>query len=407
MWGAMLCLVALPAAAGTVTGMVRNGTTGQPAAGVEVDLLLLKNGMENVGSTKTDAQGLYRLENADIGQQMMLVRAVYLGVDYLQPIPPKEASAKINIKVYERTANPDAFEVLHHIIAVEPQGGSLLVGEEFDIENKTNPPKSYYRSDGSFEFQLPKGAQLNQVEAWGPSNMPVVQGTVGKGNNRYAIIFPFRPGSNGVRLSFKLNYAGNQATLRLPSLYPATVAMLLAPPTVTVNAAGFSPSGSEHGWSVYSRQGITAGKTMVVSLSGTGPPPSDNGGGSGGAGGAAPVAEVLPPRLNSVRGVLIGGFAALFLLGVFFLWWKSRSTVPAVATAGTPAATPVATPPASVAAQPIEQPNGGQSLRQSVDEIKETLFRLELRRQAGTLPEDEYLSQRQRLEKALRELVRG
>ncbi len=405
-----LTLAALPALAGTVTGVVRNGTTGKVASGVEVTLLQLQNGMQPVITTKTDAQGRFKIDNALIGQQMMLLQAVFDGVDYHAPLPPGQPDANVKINVYEPTTDRSAFRVLHRIIALEPQGTSLMVGEEFDIENKTKPPKSYFRPKGSFEFQLPKGAQLNQVEAWGPSNMPVVQGTVGEGHNRYAIIFPFRPGNNGVRFSFKLDYSADQAMLRLPSIYPTMMSMLLAPPAVKVDAAGFSPAGSEHGWSVYSNQGSKPGTELAISVSGTGPPPSDNSGqgqsadaqGSESSGTGGPVAEALPPRLNSLRGILIGGFVALFVLGAFFLWWKSRNPIAVATPAGGTGTATVPTP------QTVQQVGSGESsLRNSVDEIKETLFRLELRRQAGTLAESEYLVQRQRLEKALRDLVKG
>ena len=43
----------------------------------------------------------------------------------------------------------------------------------------------------------------------------------------------------------------------------------------------------------------------------------------------------------------------------------------------------------------------------SLDALKDTLFRLELRRQAGTISEEEYAKERARAEKVLRDLVRG
>jgi hypothetical protein len=43
----------------------------------------------------------------------------------------------------------------------------------------------------------------------------------------------------------------------------------------------------------------------------------------------------------------------------------------------------------------------------SLDALKERLFRLELRRQAGTITEQEYAQERARAEKILRDLVRG
>jgi hypothetical protein len=43
----------------------------------------------------------------------------------------------------------------------------------------------------------------------------------------------------------------------------------------------------------------------------------------------------------------------------------------------------------------------------SLDALKDTIFRLELRRQAGTISEEEYKQERARAEKVLRDLVRG
>ena len=46
-------------------------------------------------------------------------------------------------------------------------------------------------------------------------------------------------------------------------------------------------------------------------------------------------------------------------------------------------------------------------VRLSLDDLKDTLFRLELRRQAGTISEDDYARERARMEGVLRSLVRG
>ncbi len=406
-----LLIAAAPAMAGTVKGVVTNGTTGKVAADTPVILLKLENGMQDVAQTKTDAQGRFHLSYPTIGQQPMLLRAVFHGVFYHSPIPPGSTDANINISVYDPTTDPGAFQVLHHIIALEPRGTNLLVGEEYDIQNKSKPPKTFYRAKGNFSFMLPAGANLGQVEAWDSSGMPVVQGTIDKGNNRYAIDFPFLPGDNGVRFSYEVSYPSSQTTLQLSSLYSAGAAMLLVPPAVNISANGFSAAGSEHGWTVYSRSTVGAGVPLTISVSGSGPPPGQNadasgGDNSGGQGGApTPVAQALPPRLNGLKWILIAGFGSLFLLGAAFLWWKSRQL--AVAPSGAAVAgAPASAPPPPVAPAPA-QPAGEQQLRQSVDEIKETLFRLELRRQAGTLSEEEYQVQRQRMEKALRDLVKG
>jgi len=70
------------AAAPNITGTVTNGTTGKPAAGDEVTLLSLSQGMQEVGSTKTDAQGRFSMAApADPGVPHM-VRVTHGGVNY-------------------------------------------------------------------------------------------------------------------------------------------------------------------------------------------------------------------------------------------------------------------------------------------------------------------------------------
>jgi hypothetical protein len=46
-------------------------------------------------------------------------------------------------------------------------------------------------------------------------------------------------------------------------------------------------------------------------------------------------------------------------------------------------------------------------VRGSLDELKDILFKLELRREAGTITEAEYISERDRVQQILRDLVKG
>ncbi len=55
----MLSLSLASAAAQTLTGTVTNGTTNKPAAGDEVILINLANGMDVAANTKADSSGKY------------------------------------------------------------------------------------------------------------------------------------------------------------------------------------------------------------------------------------------------------------------------------------------------------------------------------------------------------------
>ncbi len=319
----------------------------------------------------------------------MLVRVNYRGVNYHQNVPPGRDTA--DIKIFEPTSDPNVLRVASHLIAVQPNGSLLLVGEEYSVHNRSKPPAAFYKAEGTFSFVVPEGGELTQVSAWGPAGMPVVQGTIEKGKNGYAIAFAFRPGENGVRVSYQLPYGTHQATLHNSSPYAADRLLVLAPPTLQVQGPGLGPAGTRRGWNVLARDAVRAGELVEFSVAGTAPPPAATetaespapGGGPPGPGVSGTV-RVLPERLDDLKWVLIGGFAALFALGAVFLWRKPRGK--ALARAG-----------AKV----------DRAVRNSLDEIKDTLFRLELRKQGGTISEEEYARERARAEKVLRDLVKG
>jgi hypothetical protein len=410
---AILILAALASAAavsaGTVSGIVHNGTTNKPQAGAEVILLQLQGGMEAVATTKADAQGHFQFDRPELGAQPMLLRVPYRGVNYHEPVPPGATTA--NVEIFGNTQDAGTIQITHQEIVFQPNGQSLLVGEEFIVENQTRPPVAFFRADGTFTFSIPVGAQLNQVSAWGASGMPLVQGTIDKGENKSAIAFPFRPGQNGVRMSFEMPYPSNETTVHTTAPYRAQRILLVVPPTVQVLSAGFQPAGSEQGWNIYSRENVAANTPLDISVTGTAPPPSSGSGDSAAAGdaqnpsvnsradeGAESGGTLLPGRLEDVRWILTGGIAALFALGLALLIRKPA--------AKEPAATAKAAKKTKKDSSPVLA-DVDRQVSSSLDEIKENLFRLELRRQAGTISEDEYARQRGRAEKILRDLVRG
>jgi hypothetical protein len=404
--------------AATVTGVVRNGTSGRPASGVDVVLIQLQGEMQSVASTKTDAQGNYTLDHAAAGREAMLVRAVYRGVNFHQPLPPGRDTA--DLTVYEPTDDPKTVQVDSRVLVFQPNGATLLIGEEYGLQNSSQPPRAYFNPQGNFDFELPEGAELSQVSSWGPSRMPVVQGTINRGNRKYAIAYALQPGENGVRLSYQAPYAANQATLRFFSPYAAERLLLVAPPSLQIESAGFSPAGQEQGFSLYTREGIAAGLPFEVSISGTAPPPTTGGQGGQVASGGSAAIQVLPNRLDSLKWFFLGGFAVLFGLGVMFIWRRPvavgaeggvvvaptggslgpRSTRKRASRPPAPAAAVVTGETAAPTAAGVEQ-----EVEQSLDGLKDKLFRLELRRQAGTISDEEYARERTLTEKVLRELV--
>src|SRR5712664_1514948 len=218
----LLCALLLAplaiAEAGTVHGTVVNGTTGKPAAGIDLVLIQLQGGMQEVAHSKSGVQGEFTFDHPGLGAQPMLVRAVYHGVRFNHALPPGSTTAQVDI--YESSQDAKTINVPSHVVIFQPNGAKMIVGEEYEIENKSQPPMAYYKAEGSFDFALPENSQLQQVAAAGPAGMPVAQLPIDKKNNHYSIAFAFRPGENSVRYSYELPYPGNAATVKLPTIYP-------------------------------------------------------------------------------------------------------------------------------------------------------------------------------------------
>ncbi|OLC98603.1 MAG: hypothetical protein DMG35_06490 [Acidobacteria bacterium] len=420
------------AQAGTVRGTVKNGTTGQPAAGVELTLVQPMGGMQELAHAKSGPQGEFTFDHPNLGAQPMLVRASYHGINFNSAVPP--GSSTVQVDIFEPSNDPKTINVPSHVVIFQPRDSTLIVGEEYQIENKSQPARAYYRTEGSFDFALPQKGQLQQVAATGPAGMPVVQLPIDKKNNRYSIAYAFRPGESSVRYSYELPYADNAASVKIPAIYPGGRLLIVAPPSVQISGDGLVASGQEQGMNLYVREDVPAGTLVAVNVSGTAPFPSGDANGrtdqgpqgrdaqeSGGESGGATI-QAVPGRLDVLKWPLIGLFALVFGVLAFLLARKPVVAIAGadIAAANVPAANAKksklkpgsASPNAPVTAK--GSPNGPSNLAEvdaaigtSLDALKESLFRLELRHQAGTISEEEYARERARAEKVLRDLVRG
>jgi Carboxypeptidase regulatory-like domain len=414
--------VANIAQAGTVHGTVKNGTTGKPAPGVAVMLIQLQGGMQPVANTQSDAQGQFTFDNPGLGAQPMLVRAVYRGINFHQPVPPGKSD--VEVAVYEPTKDAKAIAVTTRVVFFQPNGTTLIVGEEYSLQNDTKPPEAYFRADGNFEFSVPEGAQLQQVAASGPAGMPVVQAPIDKSKGHFAIAYAFRPGENTVRYSYEIPYPNNTATIKIPaSAYVVRRLLVVAPPSVQIAGEGLQAGGQEQGMAIYGRENLAANTTLAVNISGSAPPPGANSATDQGqpgqeAQGAAASANIqqVPGRLDVLKWPLVAGFVGIFAVGAILL---ARKPV-AVTVAPPENSTDQLTQPnprshPKKASSPDAQGNGSApsmenlnaAVATSLEYLKDQLFRLELRHQAGTIPDDEYAAERARAEKVLRDLVRG
>ena len=185
---AVVCCVMLGAGAAsatTFTGTVHNGTTGKPAANVDVVLLSLAGNMESVANTKTDAQGKYQLSYNSPGQMPLLVRAIYKGVNFHAMMPPGTSTADVN--VYEPSTSASTVQMPTRLIVFQPNGSALGVDEIYSVQNSSAPPLAYFKNDGDFEFVTPDGADKVQVSAQGQAFSAALN-LVTRGNRQTVVL---------------------------------------------------------------------------------------------------------------------------------------------------------------------------------------------------------------------------
>ncbi len=421
------------AAAGTLSGTVINRTTGKPTPNIDLTLLSPTQGMRELGSAKSDAEGHFTVTNESIGMAPVLVRATYHDVSYNTFAPPGRPN--VDVEIYELSKDIKTITVASHIVIFQPGNDKLIGAEEYVIQNTSQPPEAYFRTEGNFEFAIPPDAKLQQVATVNASGMSVQQASIDKGKGLIAIAYPFRPGETSIRLSYELPYPGNTANLKLTAIYPGVKTLVVVPPGVTVTGDGLTAAGQEQGMFLFAHEPLSAKASFNVKVSGVMTPQAAEAGGdsqTAGQGGMPQEGnsrtqtqdvQAVPGRLNDFKWplftLLLAGFAGLaILLGrkkvVFVPGFADEHDAPIPApskkTAKSKSAPAAAAAISELATQPVLTASVASISAQvnaNLETLKDEVFRLELRKQAGTISDQDYAREKARVEKLLRDLVRG
>src|SRR5438445_1977558 len=230
---ATFSLMLASAAAQTLSGTVTNGTTGKPAAGDEVILINLTTTMEIAANTKADSNGKFSFKLTG-GSGPHLIRAVHQGVTYHQIAPPGVSSVEVN--VYDVATKVSGLTITADVIRFQADSGSMQGVRLFVVNNQSSPAKTQM-NDHNFEFYVPPGAKVEQVQARAPNGQPIRAEVVPQAEkNRYAINFPLRPGETQFQLEFTLPYSG-EIKIDPKPLYPAEHLVVVLPKTMQFKAA--------------------------------------------------------------------------------------------------------------------------------------------------------------------------
>jgi hypothetical protein len=413
-----LLILSLAAAAQTLTGTVTNATTNKPAAGDEVILINLSNGMDVAANTKADSKGKFSFTLKD-GPGPHLIRAVHQGVTYHQMAPPGTNSVEVN--VYDVAKKVPEIQVTADVMRFQADSGTLQGVRLFAVNNASAPPKTQM-NDHNFEFYLPEGAKIDQAQAKAPNGQPIAaEATPQSEKNRYAVVFPLRPGETQIQVQFTMPYSGSLKFDPKP-LYPAEHVVVVLPKTMqfeAANAAQFQAMNdpSQGDTTVQVAQQTQPAQALTFTIKGTGTinesPQQVAAGAAQGQGqgmsnrpgGGLGTPIDTPDPLQQYRWWILGGFAIVLAAGGWYVTKRQTAAATATASAG-PAATPASqsrVAPRAAAAAPAPQTASAPATKSAMllEALKEEMFQLELERRQGKITPAEYEKAKAALDQTL------
>lgn len=402
---ASLILLATAANAATLTGTVTNGTSSKPSAGDQVILIKLAAGMEQAAQAKTDAQGHYSLNFNDEGAPH-LVRVIHQGVMYHQPAPPGTKTA--DVTVYDVSPKVSGVKAVADLMYLQASKGDLAIMRLFAVDNTSQPPRTQM-NDADFEFYVPEGAEIEDAQAQTAGGQWVnTTPSPQKEKNRYAFVFPIRPGQTQFRVTYHVAYTG-KATVNPREIYPLQHFVAIMPRTL-----GFTPGQT----GIYQDKqppdlpdaiaevasSPNPGQNLAFDISGEGVLQDQNQNASGTT--SAPAAEADnrpggglgrpgddPDPMDQFRWWLLGALGIVLAGGAVYISSRPRA---AAAGAGS-----LPTPP-TPAVSATRTASSGVLL----DALKDELFQLEVERQQGQISEQEYARTKAALDQTLARAIK-
>jgi hypothetical protein len=432
----VVLLLSAAGSAQTLTGTVKDATTGNPAAGDEVVLLSLGQGMEESGRTKADEKGSFSFK-VDNPQAPHLVRVIHQDVTYHGMVPPGTNS--VQVEVYDVEKKVEGVNVVADIMRVQAQQGQMEVLRAFAVQNDSKPPRTQM-NERNLEFYVPEGAQILQGEATTQNGNPLKSAPVPVDDKktRYAFLFPLRPGVTQFEVEYVVPYTGS-ANIDPKSIYPLQHFVAILPKGMQFSAGpstNYQPMNDpqQPDADVEVASGAKLGQSLAFKISGEGTlqarqenpgaPSEGNAAESDNrpGGGLGPPIDA-PPPLQKYQWWIMGGFAAALVTGgVFVASRQQAARRAAIRLKARAAESDVELECDEVevfAGQEAGASDGrhSQSLSRSagaslstssmlLEGLKEELFQLEVEHKQGRISQQEYESAKSALDQTLQRALK-
>ncbi len=264
----------VPQRDGVLTGQVINQTTGEPVGNVPVTLYAVQGNVPvETFTTNADESGNYTFKNLATDHSTFYVaETIYNDVVYVSEEPgmflPDEKEASTNVEVYNSTTDGSNLSItqFHYLLSFSPDAVNVL--HIFIVGNEGN--ETYIGENGqTFAFALPDNATNISFQN-NPNNSRFIET-----GNGYTDTEPVVPGQEGLTVAalYDIPIDGDSLEIALP--VPADVGSMGVMMTdqgvdLSSDQLEFSEIRTFQGnnFSVYNGGDISAGETVVLSLSG-------------------------------------------------------------------------------------------------------------------------------------------
>jgi mono/diheme cytochrome c family protein len=308
-----------PVVGATVSGMVANGSSGDPVEGIEVLLRGFSQDFQPTitmtGTVAADGRYAFDLEPVD-PNWVYLVSARYNDLGFSSDagqVSRTTPDLDLPIMVYDTTSDPEAvlLDRLHVLLSFGQD--TLQVDEFYVFSNPTTEVfvgESGETAEGTVRMALPEGAEnIAFQRSFGSmeSSIPASE-VIQLADGSFADTFPLNPGSGGVNLVVSYDLPSeDEMSVERPLFYETTEANVIIPDRgVTLSGDGWVDQGLQEmpggSFSSYTQTGITAGTDLAFTLNGRPETITDTTG------------NAIPSQANSVNELVVAGGVLLIVV---------------------------------------------------------------------------------------------
>ena len=240
--------------------------------------------MDEISKVTSDATGNFHVSAPDGGQ--ILLHVTHHGAEYFKSVTA--GTGNIGIVVFDSATKITGItgEALVLRVETDATGKTLNVSENFFVQNASTPPRTEVGGN-TFDFYLPKDAQVTQSLASTPGGLPTngKVAPVDAANGHYAFTFPIRPGETRFQVVYTLPYNGKQPFSLKLSVPTGDVAVMLPKTMQFEGSAQFQPINPDPNSKSYDAHDPGMAQPIQFAITGVGQLPDEAQGASTQGGG--------------------------------------------------------------------------------------------------------------------------